>query len=86
MAKATLNEAWITMGQPGDDRPGIGRRLVGRTGKALVMVRSEERLEAGRFGMLRDGQLVGVAHPLLGLDHERKPHRLDPPVPLDHSV
>ena len=45
------------------------------------MIGAEERLEPGRLGMAGHRQLVGVAHPLLGFDHEREPHRLDPPGP-----
>ena len=39
------------------------------------MVGSEEALEARLLGGLREGQHLGVGHPLLGLAHQRVSHR-----------
>ena len=44
-------------------------------GKLGVVVGAEERLEAGRLGAPRDGELVLVRQALLGLDHQREAHR-----------
>ena len=48
----------------------------------------EKGIRDGGLGLnpASDGQLVRVAHPLLGLDHEGEAHRLDPPDSMDHSV
>ena len=43
-------------------------------GEALVVIGSEEGLEAGGFGAARDRQLLVVAEPLLGFGHQREAH------------
>ena len=65
-------------GQPGDDGPRIGGRLVGGARKALVVVGSIQRVEARRLRVLRNRELVGVRHALLGFDHENETHPRSP--------
>ncbi len=60
--------------QPGDHRPGVRGVAAGLAGEALVVVRAEQRLEPGGLGPARDGQLVVVGQPHLGLDHEGEAH------------
>ena len=62
-------------GEPGQDGPGVGRRLAGRSREALVVVGPEERLEPVGLGALGDRDLVAVAQALLGLEHQREAHR-----------
>jgi len=56
-------------------RPGVGRGLPFLAREAVVVVRSEECLEASRFGATGDGELVGIRAPLLGLGHQDVAHR-----------
>jgi hypothetical protein len=42
------------------------------------MVRPKEMLEAGSLCALGDGQLLDVAQPLLGLDHQGESHERPP--------
>jgi len=65
-------------GEPGDDRPGIGRGLAGRSREARVVVGAEQGLEAVRLGSLGDRDLVAVAEALLGFDHQRETHGPSP--------
>ena len=60
--------------EPGEHRPGVGGRLIGLAGEALVVVRPEEGLEPGGLGALHDRELVGVAEAHLGLGHQGEPH------------
>jgi hypothetical protein len=62
-------------GQAGEHRPGVGRGQPARPREALVVVRSEERLEARGLGPARDRQLLVVGQPLLGLGHQGEAHR-----------
>src|SRR5664280_3860709 len=75
-------DAWAVLAglarEPRQDRPGVGRWLVGRAGEAAVVVRPEERLETEPFGQQRQLKLFDVAQPLLGLGHQRETHRLPP--------
>src|SRR6267378_2329724 len=68
--------------QSGDHGPGVRGGIVDRSRKALVVVGSEEGLEASRLGVLGDGQLLGIGQALLRLDHERKAHRFLPLLPI----
>ena len=61
-------------GKPGQDGPRVRGRHAGRPGEARVVVRAEERLQPVRLGSLGDGDVVGVAHSLLGLDLEGETH------------
>src|SRR4051794_39856306 len=61
-------------GQPRHDGPRVGRRLAGRTRKALVVVGPEERLETVGLRPFGYGDVVAIAEPLLGFDHEGEAH------------
>ena len=61
-------------GEPGEDRPGIGRRPPFRPRKARVVIGTEEGLDAIRLGALGDRHLVAVAQSLLRFEHEREAH------------
>ena len=61
-------------GEAGQDGPGVGGGAAGLTGKAVVVIGAQERLEAGRLGAPGERQLVGIGAALLRLDHQRVPH------------
>ena len=63
---------------PGQDRPGVCRRPIGRAGEAAVMVGSKEGLEADSFGQPGQVELIPVRQALLSLDHQREAHRHPP--------
>ncbi len=62
-------------GEARERRPAVGRSAVVRAGEARVVVGAEERLEALLLRGLGHREEIGVAHPLLGLDHDREAHR-----------
>src|SRR5262249_43494713 len=70
--------------QPGDDRPGVGRRPARRAREALVVVGAEERLDAVRLGALGDREVTPLAHALVWRDKEGKALRssmiVNPPL------
>ena len=60
--------------EPGEHRPGVGRRLARLAREALVVVGPEQRLEPRGLGRPGHGELLVVGEALLGLDHQREPH------------
>ena len=61
-------------GDSGQDRPGVGGRVVIRAREAAVMVRSKQGFEAEPFGQPGNLQLLQVGQALLGLEHEGDAH------------
>ncbi len=62
-------------GQSGQHGPGIGRGQAIGSREAVEVIRSVERLEAGRLGSPGQRQLLGIAQALLALDHQGEAHR-----------
>jgi len=66
----------VSRARPARTAHAVRRRPVAVAREARVVVAPEERLEAGRFGVQRQGELLLVGHPLLGLGHQREAHRI----------